>query len=480
MLQVTDFELVSRLQIDNPWWATGKIEAAILEKPRRHYFSALHNLVVADIRRAVVLLGPRRVGKTVMLQQLIGQLLADVKCEPVAIAYLSLETPLYSAIPLEKLIQLLAAANQIPLTSLKFVFFDEVQYLPDWERHLKSLVDSFPSIQFVVTGSAAAALKLKSQESGAGRFTEFSLPALTFGEFLDFQPSTRALYSSRLRLEEFSKEEYCHWIEALNNSLLDYLNYGGYPEAVFSAVIRGDLSRFIKSDIIDKVLLRDLPSLYGISDIQELNRLFTTLAYNTGQELSLDGISKASGVSKPTISKYLTYLRAAFLIGMMPRIDQNARRFERVRTFKVYLTNPSMRAAMFSNITFESEHLGALIETAIYAQLVHAPYPEEFYFARWDQGEVDFVRLSRVDFKPIEAIEVKFSDRIERDERDLAGLKTLLASSKLDADAAVLTSRSISKQLEVPTGIIRVIPVAALLLTLGENTRKDRISSLTK
>jgi hypothetical protein len=90
------------------------------------------------------------------------------------------------------------------------------------------------------------------------------------------------------------------------------------------------------------------------------------------------------------------------------------------------------------------------------------------------------VRLSRVDFKPIEAIEVKFSDHIERDERDLAGLKTLLASSKLDADAAVLTSRSISKQLKVPTGIIRVIPVAALLLTLGENTRKDRISSLTK
>ncbi|EQD25397.1 MAG: hypothetical protein D084_Lepto4C00157G0006, partial [Leptospirillum sp. Group IV 'UBA BS'] len=46
-----------------------------------------------------------------------------------------------------------------------------------------------------------------------------------------------------------------------------YLNYGGYPEAVMSDTIQKDLSRYIKSDIIDKVLLPDLPSLYGISDI---------------------------------------------------------------------------------------------------------------------------------------------------------------------------------------------------------------------
>lgn len=59
------------------------------------------------------------------------------------------------------------------------MFFDEIQYLKSWEVHLKALVDRYPNLKFVASGSAAAALRLKSNESGAGRFTEFLLPPLT-------------------------------------------------------------------------------------------------------------------------------------------------------------------------------------------------------------------------------------------------------------------------------------------------------------
>jgi predicted AAA+ superfamily ATPase len=54
-------------------------------------------------------------------------------------------------------------------------------------------------------------------------------------------------------------------IEALNAEFINYLNYGGYPEAVLSITAQEDSARYIKSDIIDKVLLRDLPSIYGIT-----------------------------------------------------------------------------------------------------------------------------------------------------------------------------------------------------------------------
>ena len=94
------------------------------------------------------------------------------------------------------------------------------------------------------------------------------------------------------------------------------------------------MSRYVRSDIIDKVLLRDLPSLYGIQDIQELNSLFMTLAWNTAQEVSLDGLSQRSGVSKPTLKRYMEYLEAAFLIKTVHRIDFNARRFKRVNFFQ--------------------------------------------------------------------------------------------------------------------------------------------------
>lgn len=60
------------------------------------------------------------------------------------------------------------------------VFFDEIQYLKNWELHLKTMVDTYRDSKFIVSGSAAAALKFKSNESGAGRFTHFLLPPLTF------------------------------------------------------------------------------------------------------------------------------------------------------------------------------------------------------------------------------------------------------------------------------------------------------------
>jgi uncharacterized protein len=144
-------------------------------------------------------------------------------------------------------------------------------------------------------------------------------------------------------------------IEALNRRFIDYLNYGGYPEAVLVDEIRKDPEQFIKSDIIDKVLLKDLPNLYGINDIQELNRLFTFLVYNAGNEASWEKMSQGSGISKPTIRKYCEYLESAFLILRVPNVDDTCKAMKRERNFKVYLNNPSMRAALFAPISLRRQ-----------------------------------------------------------------------------------------------------------------------------
>jgi predicted AAA+ superfamily ATPase len=87
------------------------------------------------------------------------------------------------------------------------------------------------------------------------------------------------------------------------------------------------MPRFVKNDIIDKVLLRDLPSLYGIRDVQELNRFFTYLAFNTGKEFSPQKIAKDSGLKNVVIKKYMEYLEAAFLINVVNKVDENSRYF---------------------------------------------------------------------------------------------------------------------------------------------------------
>ncbi|WP_138477225.1 DUF4143 domain-containing protein [Dyadobacter bucti] len=94
-------------------------------------------------------------------------------------------------------------------------------------------------------------------------------------------------------------------------------------------------------------MLRDLPSLYGIQDVQELNAFFPTLVYFCGTEVSLDALSKNSGIDKNLLKKYLEYLEAAFLIRLVHRIDDNPKRFQRANFYKVFLTNPSLRSALF-------------------------------------------------------------------------------------------------------------------------------------
>ena len=138
---------------------------------------------------------------------------------------------------------------------------------------------------------------------------------------------------------------------------------------------------------IDKVLLRDLPGLYGIQDIQELNSLFTMLAFNTGSEVSLEALSKRSHVAKNTLKRYIEYLEAAFLIKVVHRVDHSARRLQRASTFKVYLTNPSMFAALFTPVGPDDPATPRLVETAVHAQWLHSAQSVHYAkMGRWRGG----------------------------------------------------------------------------------------------
>lgn len=474
MLQISMKEIESRLKFDNPWWESKDgIDPRVEQYPRRFYFKIFFGLLAhRKVNRAVVLMGPRRVGKTVMVFHAIGELIrGGVKAEK--ILYLSLETPLYTGMSLEQIVQLFQKMHKHRREDQLYIFFDEVQYLKDWEVHLKSLVDSFAQYQFVATGSSAAALRLKSSESGAGRFTDFILPPLTFAEYLAFIGRDTELVEEKPHPGFEAIDYMAKDITALNIEFVNYLNYGGYPEAVFSETIQADTARYIKSDIIDKVLLRDLPSLYGISDIQELNKLFTTLAYNTGNEVSLENLSQSAGVVKNTLKRYLDYLEAAFLIKRVHRVDQNARHFKRVTSFKVYLTNPSMRAALFGPIDMEADGMGPLTETAIYSQWWHTS-TDSLYYARWPKGEVDIVSLDPKNQKPSWIVEVKWSDRPCEDLGLLDNCVSFAHINKLKGDPLV-TTRTRYGEVTVGGVRIRCRPSSEYAYTLGKNILRYKL-----
>lgn len=472
MLEIAKKDIISRLQFDNPWWSDGPNGKVVYEgTPRRKYFDSFHQKVTdTTVKRAVVLMGPRRVGKTVMVYHCIRALL-DSGIDASKILFVSLETPIYTGLSLERILAYFQELFSHKRDESLYIFFDEIQYLKDWEVHLKSLVDSYPDYRFVATGSAAAALRLKSNESGAGRFSDYVLPPLTFAEYLMFIGREQELIATTHDPDQ-EHQSFVYTakdIDSLNDEFVNYLNFGGYPEAVFSETIRSNPGQYIKSDIIDKVLLRDLPSLYGISDIQELNRLFTTLAYNTGNEVSLEALSQSSGVAKNTIRRYLEYLEAAFLIRRVERIDQNAKKFKRAVCFKVYLTNPSMRAALFGQLEASSEAMGALTETAIYSQWRHSKLTELFY-ARWNTGEIDIVHLDGSDQKPTWAVEVKWSDRPYKARAELDNCVEFVARNPKLSQPILITSRTIVDTDVSYKGVAFAFrPASIYAYTLGAN-----------
>ena len=419
-------KIVERLRYENPWWVNKQIPEVYSTMAKRLYFKLFYPFVVEkDVRRALVLMGPRRVGKTVMLFHCIQQLLGE-NVNPKKIFFIGIDNPIYVHLSLEDILSLCKQSlNQDNLNGC-YVFFDEIQYLKDWERHLKVLVDSFPETKFIVSGSAAAALKWHSTESGAGRFTDFMLPPLTFQEYIHLKEMNHLMYNGEIGYGE-KQIPYCltHDIKALNKEFVHYLNFGGYPEVVLSEKIQSDMGRYVKNDIVDKVLLRDLPSLYGIKDVQELNRFFTYIAYNTGNEFSYESMSKESGIQKDTLKKYLEYLDAAFLIKVLHKVDVTAKRLKRITSFKVYLTNPSLRTALFSPISETDSEMGNMVETAVLSQWMHREKLDLTY-ARWkegrNEGEVDLVLVDDKEFKPQWGVEIKWSNRYFEKPNELKSL----------------------------------------------------------
>jgi len=335
-----------------------------------------------------------------------------------------MDEPLFYSLSLDDLLSKYKTATGEESLKNKIIIFDEIQYLKKWDVQLKVLVDNYHKTKFIVSGSAAGALKRYSRESGAGRFTDFMLPPLTFYEYLNLLDLTDSLLilDSETKRAISSKD-----IKALNEEFINYLNYGGFPEAIVNPSIRLNPDKFIRQDIIEKVLLRDLPSLYGINDIQELNKLFNYLAYHTGNEISYEGLSQSSGVAKNTIKKYIEYLEAAFLIKRMSRVNEKGKAFKRNNYFKLYLINPSMYSSIYG-LTDRGDHdsLGKLVETAICSQWIYNySLFSYFHYARFSQGkgEVDVVRLDR-NFKVKYCLEIKWSDQFYNRPKKLKSLFT--------------------------------------------------------
>lgn len=471
MAIATPERILKILRAYNPWWATGLMPQGFLKPYRRFaYDEAMKRLDQTDIRRTVILTGARRVGKTTIEYQMIDTLLKR-GIAPGQILFISLDHPM---LKLSNLSEILDCYHENVWPSQDvYYFFDEIQYASGWDKWLKTIYDMQPNTRCVATGSASPALIKGNAESGAGRWSVIQVPTLSFYEYCslvgvdmpELGPSIRP--TAFLSMSQLQRTEVMTKLAPVQNHFSRYLLVGGFPEL---ALANNDLmaQQIMREDVVDKVLKRDIPSLFNIRSATELERIFLYLCNVSSNIVSYATIAKElEGVGRATVENYVQYLESANLIYQSWPIDMSGRKPLKNQP-KIYIADAAIRNAvlMDDDLLTDPDELGKIVETAVYKHVASFYYQQGTRIGYSRGGpkdkEVDIV----VDYPNIRniLIEVKY-----REQAPIANDDAIVEMSKDSSAAIIVTKRADDYGThDTPDGrkLIRM-PAFAFLYLLG-------------
>lgn len=462
---ISDDDLLGRLAFDNPWWAfTEATQIRFRQPPKRAFYAAF----AARLRSlagggALVVAGPLRAGKTVMLRQAIAELIGD-GAPPKTIFYAALTTPSTAGADLQRLVDLFCARHGHDSSTPLHLFLDEAQYARDWQAALGRIAKAWPQARIVAAVSSMAPALTSGPVAGAKGIETFVLPPLTFAEFLRLRDSEKSLFGDGGKAAPTTLGRAA--LAALDEEFHRYVNFGGFPEGVLAKRDGAPAPTFIRDGVPERVLHKDLASLAGVNDAQELNRLLATLALNTGREVTMEELAKAAGIAKNTLRKYLDHLEGAFLIRRLARVDKLAKRFQRAVAFKVHLTAPCLYAALFGPVAADDPRFPQLAETALASQWLGRADAGDLAYASWRGGGVDLLTLPAGGNKPDRAFEIDWDDSYGKGAKKPETLASFVAGTNGAARAYILTRRT-ARPASLGGVEITLVPLALYACWLG-------------
>ncbi len=401
MAIVSDAQVIKVLQQYNPWWRT---PSAIKEesKPQKRlaYYEALKTLTHKSIRRFAVLSGMRRVGKTTILYQIIEHLI-DEGINPKNILYATFDNPILKLVNVENVLSIYE--SMYPIEGTRYIFFDEVQYTENWELWMKVIYDSRKDIRLIATGSASPILEKGSADSGIGRWSVLKIPTLSFYEYCRLLDLDLPHLPENLRLSELQDFGSAQLGDLMNkfiplqNHFNRYLMIGGFPELVLSDD-DSYAQRMLREDVVDKVIKRDVLSLFNIRSPLLMEKLFLYLCMNSTEIFNATTAAKElENVSITTIDNYIKALEMSNLIYLAKPMHVGSKGALKGRP-KIYVADAAIRNAvlMIDNVLSDEKELGAMVETTVYKHMVsfYQGIPAQLgYFrkAKDNQKEVDVV-----------------------------------------------------------------------------------------
>ena len=405
-----------RIEEFNPWWFTGKVPEELLQNYRRKLFYKIMGSL--EKRYVVSIVGLRRTGKTTIMFQIIQTLLEGT--EKSNVLYFNFDE--YA----ESLDELMDAYRELkskdPRHDKIYVFLDEVQKLSNWSNQLKKYYDLYPKIKFFVSGSEGLFIASGTKETLAGRISEFRLDPLSFGEYVEIKGAHPS-------------------IAKMKSLFSEYLENGGFPELIGKS--RQEIRDYVRSVVLDKVIFKDIVTMFGVKDTETIRQLVEIIASNPGMYLDYQSLAKQLGKDRRSIKTYIMLLHESFLIKIMGNYRKG--RLAGIRKLKkAYPTDTSIITA-FSH-AIDERLTGYMAETAVVNALRAASF--------WKNShEVDVIH----DGLPIE---IKFREKIA--DNDMSGVREFMR--KFKARKGVIVTKSDERTIRTEEGAINLVPAWKFLL----------------
>lgn len=337
------------------------------------YFEDQSNVILKP-GKVLVLYGPRRVGKTELTKKMLkgfnGRIYTGTGDNQEI-------RDLFEA---QKLSQLKTAFGNYDL-----IFIDEAQRIPEVGFSLKLLIDHFPDLIIIVTGSSSFDLSNKIGEPLTGRNTVRTL----------FPISVLELYN------QFGGMHALHMLEEL-------LIFGAYPE-VLNADSANDKKEYLFA-IRDSYLYKDILELENVRNPSKLTDLLKLLAFQIGQEVSLNELSRNLGIAKQSVERYLDLLEKTFIIKKVGGFSRNLRK-EVVKTARYYFWDIGVRNAIINNFNLLTQRndIGMLWENFLFMERFKTKaykriFSNDYFWRTYDKQEIDLIedregRLFAYEFK---------------------------------------------------------------------------------
>lgn len=310
--------------------------------------------------KAIIIYGPRRVGKTTLAKELLREYNQPD-------GYFNCEEP--------DINQALTNKTSTELKNLigkrKLIVLDEAQKVKNIGLTIKLLVDNFPGIQLVATGSSSFDLANETAEPLTGRAFEFKLFPFSLNELK----------------QKYSQLEIGRLLET-------FLRFGTYPEVVEAD---SGFARELISDITRNYLYKDILEFERLKNPDLILKLLQALALQLGSEVAYTELANLLGVDKVTIERYIQILEKAFVIFRLTPLSRNLRK-ELTKTRKIYFCDLGIRNSLINNFNELNlrTDVGAMWENFCILERLKFNsakklLPNVYFWRTYDQKEIDYI-----------------------------------------------------------------------------------------